>query len=76
MRDGIQSDKMAERRVNCEGVTEEELKNALRRLKKGKVGGTDGTTEKNCKYMGSKAKRNCRRLIIHVREGEGIPEQW
>ena len=60
--------------VNC--VSREEVKNALRRMKKGKAVGPDELPVKVCKCMGEMGIKFLTRLFNRLLMGERMPEEW
>ena len=60
--------------VNC--VSREEVKNALRRMKKGKAAGPDELPVEVWKYMGEMGIKLLTRLFNRLLMGERMPEEW
>ena len=60
--------------VNC--VSREEVKNALRRMKKGKAVGPDELPVKVWKCMGKMGMKFLSRLFNRLLMGERMPEEW
>ena len=60
--------------VNC--VSREEVKNALRRMKKGKAVGPDELPVKVWKCMGKMEMKFLTRLFNRLLMGERMPEEW
>ena len=60
--------------VNC--VSREEVKNALRRMKKGKAAGPDELPVKVWKCMGKMGIKYLTRLFNRLLMGERMPEEW
>ena len=60
--------------VNC--VTREEVKNALRRIKKGKASGPDELPVEVWKCMGEMGIKFLTRLFNRLLMGERMPEEW
>ena len=60
--------------VNC--VSREEVKNALRRMKKGKAVGPDELPIEVWKCMGKMAIKFLTRLFNRLIMGERMPEEW
>ena len=60
--------------VNC--ISREEVKNALRRMKKGKVVGPDELPVEVWKCMGEMGIKFLTRLFNRLLVGEQMPEQW
>ena len=60
--------------VNC--VSREKMKNALRRMKKGKVVGPDKLPVKVWKCMGEMGIKFLTRLFNRLLMGERMPEEW
>ena len=60
--------------VNC--VSKEEVKNALRRMKKGKAVGPDGLPVEVWKCMGEMGIKFLTRLFNRLLMGERMPEEW
>ena len=60
--------------VNC--VSREEVKNAQRRLKKGKAFGPDELPVEVWKYMGEMGIKFLTRLFDRLLVSERIPEEW
>ena len=65
---------MVNEEVNC--VSREEVKNALRRMKKGKAVGPDELPEKIWKCMGEMGIKFLTRLFNRLLVGKWIPEEW
>ena len=60
--------------VNC--VSREEVKNVLRRIKKGKAVGSDELSVEVCKCMGEMGIKFLTRLFNRLLMGERMPEEW
>ena len=60
--------------VNC--VSREEVKNAVRRMKKGKAAGPDELPVEILKYMGKMRIKFLTRLFNRLLVGEWMPEEW
>ena len=60
--------------VNC--VSREEVKNALRRMKKGKAVGPDELPIEVWKWMGEMGIKFLTRLFNRLLMGERMPEEW
>ena len=65
---------MVNKEVNC--VSGEEVKNALRRMKKGKAVGPDELPIEVWKCMGEMGIKFLTRLFNRLLMGERIPEEW
>ena len=65
---------MVNEEVNC--VSREEVKNALRRMKKGKVAGPDELPIEVWKCMGKMGIKFLTRLFNRLLMGEWMPEEW
>ena len=60
--------------VNC--FSRKEVKNALRRMKKGEAVGADELPEEVCKCMGEMGIELLTRLFNKLLVGEQMPEEW
>ena len=65
---------MVNEEVNC--ISREEVRNALRRMKKGKAVGTDELLVKVWKCMRKMEKKFLTRLFNRLLMGERMPEEW
>ena len=65
---------MVNKEVNC--ISRKEVKNALRRMKKGKAVGPDELPVKVWKYMGKMEIEFLTRLFNRLLMGERMPEEW
>ena len=65
---------MVNEEVNC--VSREEVKNALRRMKKGKAVGSDELPVEVWKCMGEMGIKFLTRLFKRLLVGEQVPEEW
>ena len=65
---------MVDEEVNC--VSREEVKNALRRMKKGKAVGPDELPVEVWKCMGEMGMKFLTRLFNRLLMGERMPEEW
>ena len=65
---------VVDKEVNC--VSREEVKNALRRMKKGKAVGSDELPVEVWKCMGNMGIKFLTRLFNRLLVGEQMPEEW
>ena len=71
---GRRKAKVVNEEVNC--VSREEVKNALRRMKKGKAVGPDELPVEVWKCMGEMGIKFLTRLFNRLLMGEEMPEEW
>ena len=59
-----------------EELGDEEIEEQMKKLKKGKAGGSDGLSNEVWFYSSRETRRKFREVVKRVWKGEGFPEEW
>ena len=59
-----------------EELGDEEIEEQMKKLKKGKAGGSDGLSNEVWFYSSGETRRKFREVVKRVWKEEGFPEEW
>ena len=59
-----------------EELGDEEIEEQMKKLKKGKAGGSHGLSNEIWFYSSGETRRKFRKVVKRVWKGEGFPEEW